>query len=125
MAGFSKGSTIEEESDVRSGEKDDLNSFYKVEEEAGLKDSQPQANNQEGVDFLTNDFEQIIELSNTITTLPDAGVPTKDILNNLESNLIRTALDQTSGNVSKASELLQMGRTSLIQKINKYNLDKN
>ena len=72
-----------------------------------------------------NDLEQIIELSNTITTLPDAGVPTKDILNNLESNLIRTALDQTSGNVSKASELLQMGRTSLIQKINKYNLDKN
>ena len=74
---------------------------------------------------MVNDFEQIIELSNTITTLPDAGVPTKDILNNLESNLIRTALDQTNGNVSKASELLQMGRTSLIQKINKYQLDKN
>ena len=74
---------------------------------------------------MANYFEQIIELSNTITTLPDAGVPTKDILNNLESNLIRTALDQTNGNVSKASELLQMGRTSLIQKINKYHLDKN
>ena len=70
------------------------------------------------------DFEQIIELSNTITTLPDAGLPTKDLLNNLESNLIRTALDQTDGNVSKASDLLQMGRTSLIQKINKYQLGK-
>tara|TARA_B100002052_G_scaffold282793_1_gene293126 strand:+ start:715 stop:1884 length:1170 start_codon:yes stop_codon:yes gene_type:complete len=125
MAGFSEDSTIGEQSDVNSGEKEDLRSFHEVEEETGLNDSLPQANNEEGVDFLANDFEQIIELSNTITTLPDAGVPTKDILNNLESNLIRTALDQTNGNVSKASELLQMGRTSLIQKINKYHLDKN
>ena len=125
MAGFSEDSTIGEQSDVNSGEKEDLRSFHEVEEETGLNDSLPQANNEEGVDFLANDFEQIIELSNTITTLPDAGVPTKDILNNLESNLIRTALDQTNGNVSKASELLQMGRTSLIQKIHKYHLDKN
>ena len=125
MAGFSEDSTIEEQSDVSPGEKDDLRSFHEVEEETGLNDSLPQANNEEGVDFLANDFEQIIELSNTISTLPDAGVPTKDILNNLESNLIRTALDQTNGNVSKASELLQMGRTSLIQKINKYHLHKN
>ena len=125
MAGFSEDSTIGEQSDVNSGEKEDIRSFHEVEEETGLNDSLPQANNEEGVDFLANDFEQIIELSNTITTLPDAGVPTKDILNNLESNLIRTALDQTNGNVSKASELLQMGRTSLIQKINKYHLDKN
>ena len=125
MAGFSEDSTIGEQSDVNSGEKEDLRSFHEVEEETGLNDSLPQANNEEGVDFLANDFEQIIELSNTISTLPDAGVPTKDILNNLESNLIRTALDQTNGNVSKASELLQMARTSLIQKINKYHLDKN
>ena len=79
----------------------------------------PNLMKQEGMDF-----EQIIELSNTITALPDAGLPTKDLLNNLESNLIRTALDQTDGNVSKASDLLQMGRTSLIQKINKYQLGK-
>ena len=125
MAGFSEDSTIEEQSDVSPGEKDDLRSFHEVEEETSLNDSLPQANNEEGVDFSANDFEQIIELSNTISTLPDAGVPTKDILNNLESNLIRTALDQTNGNVSKASELLQMGRTSLIQKINKYHLHKN
>ena len=125
MARFSEKSNIEEQSNVSSGKKDDLRGWHDVKQETGLNDFQPQVNDREGVDFLVNDFEQIIELSNTITTLPDAGVPTKDILNNLESNLIRTALDQTSGNVSKASELLQMGRTSLIQKINKYNLDKN
>jgi sigma-54 specific flagellar transcriptional regulator A len=71
-----------------------------------------------------NDFEQIIELSNSISAIPAEGVPTKDLLNNLEANLIRTALDQTDGNVSKASDLLQLGRTSLIQKITKYQLGK-
>ncbi len=72
-----------------------------------------------------NDFEQIIELSGTLTSLPSEGVSTKELLNNLESNLIRLALDQTDGNVSKASSLLQLGRTSLIQKINKYQLGQN
>jgi len=76
------------------------------------------------VDIYENDFEQIIELSNSISELPAEGVSTKELLNNLEANLIRTALTQTDGNVSKASELLQLGRTSLIQKITKYQLVK-
>ena len=125
MSRFSEGSVTEEENNVSSVEKDDSINCHETEEESGSNDFQPEVNDSQGVDLLVNDFEQIIELSNTITTLPDAGVPTKDILNNLETNLIRTALEQTSGNVSKASELLQMGRTSLIQKINKYHLDKN
>jgi sigma-54 specific flagellar transcriptional regulator A len=74
-------------------------------------------------ELYENDFEQIIELSNSISKIPLEGVPTKDLLNNLEANLIRTALAQTDGNVSRASDLLQLGRTSLIQKINKYQLD--
>ena len=125
MSRFSEGSVMEEENNVSSVEKDDSINCHETEEESGSNDFQPEVNDSKGADLLVNDFEQIIELSNTITTLPDAGVPTKDILNNLETNLIRTALEQTSGNVSKASELLQMGRTSLIQKINKYDLDKN
>jgi sigma-54 specific flagellar transcriptional regulator A len=59
-----------------------------------------------------------------MSELPAEGVSTKELLNNLEANLIRTALTQTDGNVSKASELLQLGRTSLIQKITKYQLVK-
>ena len=74
-------------------------------------------------ELYENDFEQIIELSNSISKIPLEGVPTKDLLNNLEANLIRTALAQTDGNVSRASDLLQLGRTSLIQKISKYQLD--
>jgi|TARA_B110000483_G_scaffold218779_1_gene272383 sigma-54 specific flagellar transcriptional regulator A len=78
----------------------------------------------QGSNLYENDFEQIIELSNSMSELPAEGVPTKDLLNNLEANLIRIALTQTDGNVSKASELLQLGRTSLIQKITKYQLVK-
>ena len=78
----------------------------------------------QGSNLYENDFEQIIELSNSMSELPAEGVSTKDLLNNLEANLIRTALNQTDGNVSKASELLQLGRTSLIQKITKYQLAK-
>jgi sigma-54 specific flagellar transcriptional regulator A len=71
-----------------------------------------------------NDFERIIGLSNSISELPVEGVSSKDFLNNVEANLIRLALTQTDGNVSKASDLLQLGRTSLIQKISKYQLSK-
>ena len=88
------------------------------EQLAGNVDASPM----QASSLYQNDFEQIIELSGTLTSLPSEGVSTKELLNNLESNLIRLALDQTDGNVSKASSLLQLGRTSLIQKINKYQL---
>ena len=70
-----------------------------------------------------NDLEKIIELSDSMQSIPEAGIPAKDIINDLEANLIRTALLQTDGNVSKAAELLNMGRTSVIQKISKYKLE--
>ena len=119
MTRFSGGSALEEELEGSSEGADGSKDNHVIGNEPEFNDLQSELNEQEGMDF-----EQIIELSNTITALPDAGLPTKDLLNNLESNLIRTALDQTDGNVSKASDLLQMGRTSLIQKINKYQLGK-
>jgi DNA-binding NtrC family response regulator len=72
--------------------------------------------------FIVNDLEKIIELSDSIQNIPEEGITAKDIINDLEANLIRTALVQTSGNVSKASQLLSIGRTSLIQKIAKYEI---
>ena len=119
MTRFSEGSALEEEFEGSSEAADGSKDNHVIGNEPESNDLQSEFNEKEGMDF-----EQIIELSNTITALPDAGLPTKDLLNNLESNLIRTALDQTDGNVSKASDLLQMGRTSLIQKINKYQLGK-
>ena len=119
MTRFSERPVIEEKHNARSREEDGSANNHSIEIGTEFDDLKSEVNEQGGMDF-----EQIIELSNTITTLPDKGLPTRDLLNNLEANLIRTALDQTDGNVSKASELLQIGRTSLIQKINKYQLEK-
>ena len=119
MTRFPEGPVIKGERNTSSREEDGSMNNHAIEIESESDDLKSELNEQGGMDF-----EQIIELSNTITTLPDKGLPTRDLLNNLEANLIRTALDQTDGNVSKASELLQIGRTSLIQKINKYQLEK-
>ena len=66
-----------------------------------------------------NEVERIIRLSQTMASIPDEGVVAKSLLQNIESNLIRVALDQSKGNVSKAAKLLNLGRTTLIQKISK------
>ena len=58
----------------------------------------------------------------TIEFIPEKGIQAKNILNKLEEEFIKKALIQTSGNVSKASKLLCLGRTTLIQKIEKYNI---
>lgn len=70
----------------------------------------------------TTNFESIIRLSEKMEVLPATGLPTKDLLNRLEANLIRTALAQTKGNVSHAAGLLQLGRTTVIQKMAKYEI---
>lgn len=54
-----------------------------------------------------------------MASIPDDGVATKDLLQDIESNLIRVALNQSEGNVSKAAKLLKIGRTTLIQKMSK------
>ena len=66
-----------------------------------------------------NEVERIIRLSQTMVSIPDEGVAAKGLLQSIESNLIRVALDQSEGNVSKAAKLLNLGRTTLIQKISK------
>lgn len=117
-----------DENQSGEGETSTLNSQESEDDDDSFehKVSQGGSTNSDDLDpseLYENDFEQIIELSNSISKIPLEGVPTKDLLNNLEANLIRTALAQTGGNVSRASDLLQLGRTSLIQKINKYQLD--
>ena len=69
-----------------------------------------------------DDFEDIIALSENLEFIPEKGIHAKNILNKLEEEFIKKALIQTSGNVSKASKLLCLGRTTLIQKIEKYNI---
>jgi len=52
----------------------------------------------------------------------DAGLDLKSYLVEMEVQLIQKALSQTDGNVSQAAKLLQTNRTTLVEKIRKYEL---
>lgn len=56
--------------------------------------------------------------------LPVNGIDLKEYLNNLESNLIRQALDDCNGVVARAAEKLKIRRTTLVEKMRKYDLNR-
>ena len=69
-----------------------------------------------------NSVEEVILLAQGIQTLPPDGISLKQHLIDIERNLIEQALSRTQGNVSQTAKLLQLQRTTLIEKINKYEL---
>jgi sigma-54 specific flagellar transcriptional regulator A len=56
--------------------------------------------------------------------LPVNGVDLKEYLGNLEKSLIQQALDEASGVVARAAEKLRIRRTTLVEKVRKYGLNK-
>jgi sigma-54 specific flagellar transcriptional regulator A len=66
-----------------------------------------------------NPVEDIICIANGGSLLPREGLALKEYLGDLEKNIIEEALSRTGGNVSRTAELLQLQRTTLIQKMNK------
>ena len=76
--------------------------------------------------FASNDeinpVEQAVLLAQGIQALPEEGLSLKDHLVNIERGLIQQALDRAKGNVSQTAKLLQLQRTTLIEKINKYGM---
>lgn len=57
-------------------------------------------------------------------SLPPEGVNLKELLADLEVNLINQALDAQGGVVSRAADMLGMRRTTLVEKMRKYNMQK-
>jgi sigma-54 dependent transcriptional regulator, flagellar regulatory protein len=57
-----------------------------------------------------------------VTHLPEQGMDLKEYLSDLESDLIRQALDECNGVVAHAAKLLNMRRTTLVEKLRKYEL---
>ena len=72
-----------------------------------------------------NAVEQAIFMAHGIQTLPPQGISLKQHLISIERSLIEQALAVNRGNVSKTAKLLQLQRTTLIEKINKYELRSN
>lgn len=67
-----------------------------------------------------DDAETIIAASR----LPHGGFDLKIHLGNLEKNLIQQALDASDGVVAHAAKRLQMRRTTLVEKLRKYGLQR-
>ena len=56
----------------------------------------------------------------TLAQLPSEGIDLKEHLNNLEYTLIRQALEEANGVVAQAAKRLKLGRTTLVEKLRKY-----
>ena len=56
--------------------------------------------------------------------LPVNGLDLKEYLTDLECNLIKQALEDANGVVARAAEKLHIRRTTLVEKMRKYNLNR-
>lgn len=56
------------------------------------------------------------------SVLPEEGVNLKEMISELEMDLIRQALEMQDGVVARAAELLGMRRTTLVEKMKKYGM---
>ncbi len=64
----------------------------------------------------------VISMAQSWDSFPEQGLPLKQHMVDIERSLIQQALDKAEGNVSKTARLLNVQRTTLIEKINKYGL---
>lgn len=60
----------------------------------------------------------------TTVMLPPEGLDLKEFLSELEINLIEQALQTTDYVVARAAETLNLRRTTLVEKMRKYDLNK-
>lgn len=60
----------------------------------------------------------------TLGALPPEGINLKEMLSDLEIGLIRQALDAQFWVVARAADMLGMRRTTLVEKMRKYGLNK-
>src|SRR5690625_924455 len=61
---------------------------------------------------------------NDTLLLPEQGIDLRDYLTGLEKDLIRQALDDCGGVVARAAERLSIRRTTLVEKMRKYELQR-
>lgn len=61
---------------------------------------------------------------NSTALLPESGIDLKEYLTGLEQDLIQQALDDSGGVVARAAERLMIRRTTLVEKMRKYGLQR-
>jgi sigma-54 specific flagellar transcriptional regulator A len=70
-------------------------------------------------------FDSEPEVSSMVDVLPSDGMNLKEYLAELEVSMINQALEKNDWVVARSAELLGMRRTTLVEKMRKYNLQKN
>jgi sigma-54 specific flagellar transcriptional regulator A len=73
-------------------------------------------------DDAPNAVEQMTFMSQGLPVLPPEGLSLKHRLAEIERDLISQALSRTNGNVSQTARILNVQRTTLIEKIQKFGL---
>jgi len=71
---------------------------------------------------IEDDVESDLQLR--MPRLPKSGVDLKDHINEIESSLIKQALDESNGVVAHAAKRLNMGRTTLVEKMRKLGMQR-
>ena len=69
-------------------------------------------------------LHSLVPPSRSEPLLPPAGVDLKDHIEHIESSLIKQALAQSGGVVAHAAKLLNTRRTTLVEKLRKYGLQR-
>ena len=64
-----------------------------------------------------------IALSDTLTSLPEAGIDLRAHLLAIERALVQQALDRANGTVAHAARLLNLRRTTLVEKLRKLGIE--
>jgi sigma-54 specific flagellar transcriptional regulator A len=62
-------------------------------------------------------------LSSTLTSLPEAGLDLRAHLLSIERSLVQQALDRANGTVAHAARLLNLRRTTLVEKLRKLGIE--
>ena len=89
-------------------ERDALNAIFSEQDEEGDEDSS---------ELPSLDVTGSAEI-------PESGLNLKDMLAEIEVEMIKQALDRADGVVAKAADLLSMRRTTLVEKMKKYDITK-
>jgi len=78
--------------------------------------------------FETEDMQDrseptLVGIGDTLL-LPESGIDLKEYISELEQNLIQQALDNNSGVVARAADQLMIRRTTLVEKMRKYGMQR-
>ena len=84
-----------------------------VEEDFGVTTEQEALNGQAGYVSM-----------NDTPLLPEQGIDLREYINNMERELIQQALNDCGGVVARAADRLSVRRTTLVEKMRKYDLQR-